>query len=293
MSREATAQEGGSASLGTVPFCVQEPFDEGDIILRSYDGFDFRVYRIILSLASQIFTDMFGIPQPSGVAIAGDSQGRVDGLPVIQLTEKGTMLDCMLRLCYPVENLALPTFEDVRQMLEVGRKYEMQLATQAAIRRLRELARDQPVRAWVVAMRQDLPEEARYAARMSLRQPLLAQTADEEDLVHVNGQDFHRLLAYHRACSTAVVKYVNERPIQRANCRYCFGRWEQSLLGTAEIVLEKSPAPDALVTLVQAGIQQASDCQLCRRLARTAPRAWLEQLGTDVNEVISQARESC
>ena len=45
------------------------PYDfdapDADAILRSSDGKEFRVHRLILGLTSPIFKDMFGLPQPT------------------------------------------------------------------------------------------------------------------------------------------------------------------------------------------------------------------------------------
>ncbi|KAI0255963.1 hypothetical protein BJV78DRAFT_1113987, partial [Lactifluus subvellereus] len=44
------------------------PFDDADadIILRSSDQVNFHVYKVILSVASPFFKDMFSLPQPVG-----------------------------------------------------------------------------------------------------------------------------------------------------------------------------------------------------------------------------------
>ena len=57
------------------------PFDEGDAdaTLRTSDNVEFGVHRVILSLASPIFKDMFSMPQPQtggrGTAVTGEVRG--------------------------------------------------------------------------------------------------------------------------------------------------------------------------------------------------------------------------
>src|SRR5258708_4880046 len=51
--------------------CASAPFDhaKADVILRSADGVEFRVFMLFLSLASPFFETLFGLPQaPDGAA---------------------------------------------------------------------------------------------------------------------------------------------------------------------------------------------------------------------------------
>ncbi|KAF8186052.1 hypothetical protein K438DRAFT_1476980, partial [Mycena galopus ATCC 62051] len=68
------------------------PFDDltADITLRSCDGCDFRVHRLVLSRASPFFDGMFSLPQ-----LAEDVE-----VPVISVSETGRLLDRFLRLWY-------------------------------------------------------------------------------------------------------------------------------------------------------------------------------------------------
>jgi BTB/POZ domain len=62
------------------------PFNnlKADVILRSADNVDFRVFKSILSLSSPIFDDMFALPQVSG---ADNRNEMEDSLSVVQLAE--------------------------------------------------------------------------------------------------------------------------------------------------------------------------------------------------------------
>ena len=76
------------------------PFDhaKADIILRSSDNIDFRVFKLLLSLASPFFETLFDIPQPAEEV--GDQEVK-DGLAVVRVTEDSKTLDALLRFCYP------------------------------------------------------------------------------------------------------------------------------------------------------------------------------------------------
>jgi len=69
---------------------------DGDIILRaqcSLNNHDFRVHKLVLSLASPIFRDMFGITQLRPDTLNVD-------IEVIGMTDPPQGLDLVLRLIY-------------------------------------------------------------------------------------------------------------------------------------------------------------------------------------------------
>ncbi|ETW75378.1 hypothetical protein HETIRDRAFT_456000 [Heterobasidion irregulare TC 32-1] len=59
---------------------AQFPFDEphADVILRSSDNTDFRVYENILSLASPFFRELFSLPQPPDEPYTGSAKNMSD-----------------------------------------------------------------------------------------------------------------------------------------------------------------------------------------------------------------------
>ncbi|KAJ7501149.1 hypothetical protein B0H11DRAFT_755389 [Mycena galericulata] len=103
------------------PIIYFPPFDEvgTDIILRSSDGVDFHVYRVVLSLASPFFKQMFSLPQPESAT----------PVPVIPVAEASGILDLVLRLWYPGANPATFTgLEQLAQVIEITvAKYDVGL----------------------------------------------------------------------------------------------------------------------------------------------------------------------
>ena len=99
---------------------VDAPFDDTrvDVILRSSDGVDFRVFRIILSLASPIFADMFSIPQPAASEFHAGPQ-------VVTLSEDSKALDFVLRHLYPMEHPTEIKLRDTCILIEFARKYKV------------------------------------------------------------------------------------------------------------------------------------------------------------------------
>jgi len=67
----------------------------GDVILRSGGPkvAEFRVHKVILSIASPVFEEMFSLPQPA----------TEEDLPVCDIFEDAATVEALLRLVYPVE----------------------------------------------------------------------------------------------------------------------------------------------------------------------------------------------
>ena len=114
-----------------LPFAVEASFDDrffADIVLRSSDGIDFFVSKLMLAFSSPIFRDMAKLAVPSPPT--GESDQEVltkDGLPVIIMDEStAPVLDAVLRILYP--DGGLPALDDIDIALGVtlvAEKYEM------------------------------------------------------------------------------------------------------------------------------------------------------------------------
>jgi BTB/POZ domain len=63
-----------------------------DCIVRSSDGVDFRIFKIILSLASPIFADTFNNPGLQSI-----SEQDYNGPQVVTVSENSKVLDLCLR----------------------------------------------------------------------------------------------------------------------------------------------------------------------------------------------------
>ena len=89
-----------------------------DIIIQSCDFINFRVHKLVLSLSSPFFDDMFSLPQPS-------DQDVVDGLPVVRLSEDAEVLNCLLTMSYPIPSVIPNSYNKTLMVLVASRKYEM------------------------------------------------------------------------------------------------------------------------------------------------------------------------
>lgn len=111
----------------TKPGFALGQFDErsqGDCIVKSSDGIKFRVYALVLKLASSVWQDMFELPQPP-------SQGDLDELqklPIIELSENSSTLSALLHLLYPKGKSQIKTFDLAFKLMDAYHKYDIDIS---------------------------------------------------------------------------------------------------------------------------------------------------------------------
>ncbi|KAI6149637.1 hypothetical protein BKA82DRAFT_32653 [Pisolithus tinctorius] len=183
------------------------PFDheKADVILRSSNNVDFRVFKLFLSLASPFFETLFNLPQPSEET--STDVVTKDGLPVIPLSEDSETLDSLLRLCYPCTLVEIATLEDFRvlaNVLEAAKKYSLAEIKRMACESLfsPEILEANSLRCFVIACRSCMQDECALAARYTLREPLVPTWFEEIELI--TSTELLALLTYHRKCGTAI-----------------------------------------------------------------------------------------
>ncbi|GLB41646.1 putative BTB/POZ domain containing protein [Lyophyllum shimeji] len=180
------------------------PFDDpnADIILRSSDEVptDFRVYKLLLSLASPFFATAFTLPQPD----------NDDGTPVMEMEEDKHTLELILGLCYPISVKEPPPLSSLKDLLIVTRavlKFEMsgiQNYVKGVLVQPRFIEA-QPLRVFAIACHFGWAKEAGEAARCTLRQ---AADIWVDELELISGATYHRLLRYRRKCAAAASRVV-------------------------------------------------------------------------------------
>ncbi|KIN96748.1 hypothetical protein M404DRAFT_927412 [Pisolithus tinctorius Marx 270] len=180
------------------------PFDDpnAEVILRSSDNVDFRVFRCNLSLASPVFKDMFTL----GAPVHGEHPPNPSSLPVVPLSETGSALDALLRLIYPLTTPKLDSVGDIKALVAAVVKYDL---IEPAIYRatnliIRQYLQSSPVSLYAIACLCGWRNLAERAARETLKIKdfgrVRTYVAELEDM---SAGDYYRLLDYHRACATA------------------------------------------------------------------------------------------
>ncbi|KAI6094384.1 hypothetical protein F5141DRAFT_1224137 [Pisolithus sp. B1] len=189
------------------PFCAPSPFDhvKADVILRSPDDVDFRVFKLFLSLASPFFETLFDLPQPSE-EMNTDVEIK-DGLPVIPVSEDSKTLDPLLRFCYPCtlsEDPALEDFRDVINVLEAAKKYSLDAIERTVCKSLfnPKILEANSMSCFAIACRARMQDECALAAKHTLRESLVPTWFEEIELI--TSSELLSLLSYHRKCGDAV-----------------------------------------------------------------------------------------
>jgi len=216
------------------------PFDkpDADVILRSSDmePVDFRAFKLLLSLSSPFFTELFTLPQPSTPYTY--SEECLDGrrTPVIQMTEDAETLRILLGFCFPISTHELPkltSLQGIQKVAEAAVKFEMD----GIVKYLRcellapRFVESQPLRAFAIAYRHGWDAEARKAARYTLRHPVEVPFVPE--LEYISGATLYRLQEYHRLCgevasSRALLQPALAEPDDHwtwVTCRKCPAAW--------------------------------------------------------------------
>jgi hypothetical protein len=216
--------------------CASAPFDhaKADVILRSADGVEFRVFTLFLSLASPFFETLFGLPQASD---GTSDQEMKDGLAVIAVSEDSKTLDSFLRFCYPstlAEDPSLDNLTEVLSVLAAARKYSLDLIERKVCQALTnpKVLETEPIRCFAIARNARLKHETITAARHNLRQPLIPLLFAEIDLI--TASDLLALLTYHKKCATAVqalmkdFKWMTDHYVNLNSCLWLVGRTNDS-----------------------------------------------------------------
>lgn len=180
---------------------AKSPFDDAkaDLILRSSDEVPvhFRVFKIILSLASPIFADMFSIPSPSP-----PSEKLHDEVQVVPLSEHSTALDIALRHIYPVKRPPkTDTLHCASILAEFSRKYEVEALYRFIIGYLRDGIEHDPVGVYAIAVTYGYGDIGADAARSCLNLPY--SDLQSSYLQYATAEHILELLKYHVACGQA------------------------------------------------------------------------------------------
>ena len=193
------------------------PFDDprGDIILRTSDDVNFHVLKIVLELASPVFKDMISLPQPR------EGRKGENLVPIIPVSESSTTLDPVLRFCYPVKP---PDFDKqdlstIGAVLRAALKYDIDAAIYPTRSALKDHLKDNEESAltiYAIACDLKLAEEARLAARESLRWPVLRVLVPQ--FTSISTTDCFHLVEFHRRSSEAITHLFNQNAFFRDTC---------------------------------------------------------------------------
>lgn len=224
---------------------ASEPFHlgEGDVILRSCDGVDFHVYKVVLSLASPFFKSIFSLQQPSDPQPANGD--------VIPVAEDRATLESLLRYCYPIRNPCVQDLKMAELVLAAAIKYDMDEPSYLVKQVLRELMVTSPLQAFAISCRHDCEEEARLAAEIWKDTREIWNDESEDfsaacsgssyipEMGTISAGSYHRLLEYLRGhhvarfCSRpwlAKISFLQSVPVSASKRDYSLPPYDADLV---------------------------------------------------------------
>ena len=188
-----------------------------DIIIQSCDSINFRVHKLVLSMSSPFFGDMFSLPQPSE-----SDQEVVDGLPVLRLSEDAEVLKCLLTMLYPIPSMIPDSYDKALMALAASQKYDMDSVQS----RIRTEFRDKHLllptgaatfRAYAIASIGGLSTEKETLARLTLDFPMTFEYF-HDGLPFFEGWVLCDLIRFRKRCRDNLIScFKSDRKSTRLN----------------------------------------------------------------------------
>ncbi|KAH9990633.1 hypothetical protein BJV74DRAFT_421123 [Russula compacta] len=186
-----------------LPECMS--ISGADIILQSSDHVSFPVHKSILASSSQVFRDMFSLPQPS--------DELVNGLPVLHMPEDAELVRALITVLYPIPSEIPAQYDRVLALLAASQKYDMP-AVQFSIRaevnykNLAVQTGDEAFRAYAIASKHKLSPEMSTAAIRTLDYSLTFESLGSE-LQYFEGQALRDLANFRKSRRNEVILCLN------------------------------------------------------------------------------------
>ncbi|TFK33443.1 hypothetical protein BDQ12DRAFT_410810 [Crucibulum laeve] len=276
-------QEASSSSSFQKPSKVAKaPFDDthADVILRTSDNIDFRVFSVVLSLASPFFKTMFKLPQ-----------AEKEENPVIPMSEESAILRTVLLFCYPGAEPTFDNLDELKEVMEVMSKYDMGSVGQRVRIHLLNFLEKEPLRVFAIAACYKWEDGARKAALRLLNEPVLTLIGTQiKELEYIPAAVYQRLLDFHRRCGCAAANLTKEPRWMDATCiwftctvsacpkhdmpltlsdgqAHWTRRWFMNYLDSARVALEERPTKATITNsalMLPHVIKANSECSSCR-----------------------------
>ncbi|KAH9166778.1 hypothetical protein EDB89DRAFT_2001682, partial [Lactarius sanguifluus] len=282
-----------------------------DLIVQSSDLVNFRVNKVVLSVSSPFFADMFSLTQPSENEV-------VDGLPVVRLPEDAEIWSSLLTVLYPVPSAVPGSYYDkALQLLAASQKYDM-AGVQDAIRT--EIGSWGPIvltgteafRAFAISSGAELLPEMETFARHTLDFPMTLEYLSDE-LPLFEGWALRDLVRYRKRCRDALVSALdsfldsNVTPsniwvictadsINSYSRREVFPQWLSNLLSKHRRKLHETftspfPSPSSIRGEYLAALNthiSSQDCIPCMRVHTLKGETFLEELEDKLTQALEK-----
>ena len=320
MMESTVAEKDQGAVFAKSPF--HHP--DGDIIIRSSDGIHFRMMKLLLSLASPIFKDMFSLPRSADENI----DEFLHGLPIVDLTESSRTIENLLSSCYPAiygKTSGLQGLSDVSALLEAAKKYEMEETGRAVVPFLTkpQFLAQEPLRVFAIACRYKLDAEAILAAKHTLHRSILEDKYSQESEM-IDGGTLYRVLQYRNECAEAAMKVakihtwiksdyyaffdcrnqdedrlctdISSPPSRKYKHGYDRGVsvhiWWMEYMESTRVALQTATCGETVRDLIRVGpaFAAANKCSTCRLTVAADFRQFVDEFAKEVDDRISMVQ---
>ena len=185
---------------------------DADILLRSSDGKEFRVHRLILSLASPVFQGMFKLPQPT------DPPSQI---PSVDLPEHSDILQPFIQYLYPRPPPKVSDISMWAALYAIADKY----GAEGVMESLRDVLIPRfldahPLRVYALASHWGLEGEAKIASGRALQMDM-SNGLPEEDARLMGGVACQKLCFLHFQRRDQAQALVSKRTYMSAS-RQCY-----------------------------------------------------------------------
>lgn len=146
-----------------------------DLWIRTSDGVDIKVHKIVLELASEVFDNLIFRSSNHAsrhYALSGQRKSK-DNLPVVQMDDNNVALRELLRYIYPVIRSPMANLPDFTGVVDLAHKYKVQSAIHNLAEHLKRSPwiQTQPISVYILALRHGLQDviKAVYPHLLSLQ----------------------------------------------------------------------------------------------------------------------------
>ena len=147
-----------------------------DVILRAPGGKEFHAHKLILSLASTVFRDMFSVLQSQPT--------ESTQLPIVDVDDPPETLEIFLQIVYPTRSPLINNIETLASVLRLAEKYDAKAVIDAHKEYLLSICTDSPpIHLYAILCACGREKEAEAAARRIPLESLMP--LDSHPLLHL------------------------------------------------------------------------------------------------------------
>jgi len=183
-----------------------------DAILRSLDGKEFRVHRLILSLSSPVFQGMFSLPQPTDLS---------SEIPSVDVPEPSDILQPFIQYLYPRSPPKISDISMWEALYAIADKYGAEVVTDPLrdmlIPRFLETS---PLRVYALASRWCFEDVAKIASTRTLKIDIF-KDFPREDAELMDGVACQKLYLLHFNRRGAAQVLIMDHPLPTSSGSTC------------------------------------------------------------------------